>query len=88
MPSSSALPSSSPAQRPPNTGSTAFAAATDIAAAGFEALVVDAEDGDVRLGLARRLAEVMGARYTALPDLDPASLTRAVAAVVAADAPS
>jgi magnesium chelatase subunit D len=62
----------------------ALAVAADIAGAGVEALVVDAENGDVRLGLARQLAETMGASYTALPDLAADSLTRAVEAVVAA----
>jgi magnesium chelatase subunit D len=66
----------------------ALAAATEIAAAGIEALVVDAETGDVRLGLARQLAETMGAHYTALPDLRADVLTRAVEAVVTAGAPS
>ena len=63
----------------------ALAAAADIAAAGIEALVVDAEDGDLRLGLARQLAEAMGATYAALPDLDPGTLTRAVRTVVTPD---
>ncbi len=63
----------------------ALAAAAEIAAAGIETLVVDAENGDVRLGLARQLAETMGASYTALPDLAADSLTRAVAAVVATE---
>jgi len=66
---------------------SARAAAAEIAAAGIEALVVDAEDGDVRLGLARELAEAMGAHYTALPDLAPDTLARAVEAVVAAEPP-
>jgi len=60
----------------------ALAAATDIAAAGIEVLVVDAEDSDIRLGLARQLAETMGAHYSALPDLAADSLARAVEAVV------
>ncbi|MDQ1506933.1 MAG: magnesium chelatase subunit, partial [Actinomycetota bacterium] len=59
----------------------ALAAAAEIAAAGIEALVVDAEDTDLRLGLARDLAEAMGAQYTALPDLEAGSLTRAVVRV-------
>jgi magnesium chelatase subunit D len=63
----------------------ALAAAAEIAAAGIEVLVVDAEDSDIRLGLARQLAEAMGAHYTALPDLRPETLTRAVERVVAAD---
>jgi magnesium chelatase subunit D len=66
----------------------ALAAAAEIAAAGIEALVVDAEDGDIRLGLARHLAEAMGAHYTALPDHGTDTLTRAVTSVVAAGAPS
>ncbi|HEV8626591.1 MAG TPA: VWA domain-containing protein [Acidimicrobiia bacterium] len=66
----------------------AQAAATEIAAAGIEALVVDAETGDVRLGLARQLAETMGAHYTALPDLRADALARVVEAVVAAGPPS
>jgi magnesium chelatase subunit D len=65
-----------------------LAAATEIAAAGIETLVVDAETGDVRLGLARQLAETMGAHYTALPDLRADALTRAVEAVVTAGGPS
>jgi magnesium chelatase subunit D len=67
----------------PEPGAAALAAATDIARAGFEALVVDAEDADIRLGLARRLAEAMGAGYVALPDLAGDSLARAVATVTA-----
>ncbi len=54
----------------------ALNAAAAIAAAGIETLVVDAEDGDLRLGLAHQLAEAMGARYTALPDLAADTLTR------------
>ena len=61
----------------------ALVAAAEIAAAGIEALVVDAEDGDLRLGLARRLAEAMGAHYVALPGLRPDTLVRAVEEVVA-----
>jgi magnesium chelatase subunit D len=65
----------------------ATAAAGEIAAAGIEALVVDAEDGDLRLGLARRLADAMGATYAALPDLAAETLSRTVRAVVTTDAP-
>jgi len=61
----------------------ALAAGAEIAAAGIEALVVDAEDGDVRLGLAHRLAEAMGAHYAALPDLGSETLARVVETVVA-----
>jgi magnesium chelatase subunit D len=61
----------------------ALTAAAEIAAAGIEGLVVDAEDGDLRLGLARGLAEAMGAHYVSLPGLGPDTLTRAVEEVVA-----
>jgi magnesium chelatase subunit D len=71
----------------PKVGPTqaALAAAAEIAAAGIEALVVDAEDTDLRLGLARHLAEAMGAQYTALPDLEAESLARAVLRVATTD---
>jgi magnesium chelatase subunit D len=67
----------------PEPAAAALTAGAEVARAGFEALVVDAEDGDIRLGLARSLAEAMGARYVALPDLSGESLARAVSAVVA-----
>jgi len=57
---------------------TATAAASDVRRAGIEALVVDAEDGPTRLGLALELAEAMGARYVALDNLAAGSLTAAV----------
>jgi magnesium chelatase subunit D len=66
-----------------NPVAAALEAAAAIAAADVEALVVDAEDGDVRLGLARDLAEAMGAHYAALPGLRPDTLARAVEAVIA-----
>ena len=83
-------PGPSPAGSAPTGDPTAvaMAAAAAIAAAGIEALVVDAESGDVRLGLARRLAEAMGAHYAALPDLAPESLSRVVEAVVGSESPS
>jgi len=67
----------------PEPAAAALTAGAEVARAGIEALVVDAEDGDIRLGLARSLAEAMGARYVALPDLAGESLARAVGAVVA-----
>jgi len=67
---------------PPDPFRAALAAGAEVARAGVEALVVDAEDGDVRLGLARRLAEAMAARYVALPDLAAESLARAVSGLV------
>jgi magnesium chelatase subunit D len=63
----------------PDPAAAALAAAADVARGGLESLVVDAEDGDVRLGLARRLAEAMGARHVSLPELAAAPLAAAVA---------
>jgi len=71
-----------------NPLAAALEAAAAIAAAGIETLVVDAEDGDVRLGLARDLADAMGAHYTALPDVRSDTLARAVEAVVALEPPA
>ncbi|HET6792800.1 MAG TPA: AAA family ATPase [Acidimicrobiales bacterium] len=60
-------------------GADPFEAALDVAAsirrAGVSALVIDTEVGRPRLGLARRLAEVMGAPCLAPADLDAAVLT-------------
>ena len=41
-------------------------------------VVVDVEDGPLPLGLARRLAEVMGARHLRLPELSAGALDRTV----------
>ncbi len=62
----------------------ALAAGAEVALAGIEAMVVDAEDGDIRLGLAAGLAETMGARYVALPELTATGLARAVTQFVEA----
>jgi magnesium chelatase subunit D len=57
-------------------------AALDTAAAirrqGVAAVVIDAETGATRLGLAGRLAEAMGAPLLPLPDLTAAALTDAI----------
>jgi magnesium chelatase subunit D len=45
------------------------------------AVVVDAEEGQVRLGMARQLAEALGARYLALAELTGPTLGDAVRAV-------
>jgi magnesium chelatase subunit D len=47
----------------------AQAAATDVAAANLDVIVVDAEDGLNRLGLAQQLATTMGARYVHLDEM-------------------
>ncbi|MGH8976371.1 MAG: magnesium chelatase, partial [Acidimicrobiia bacterium] len=62
----------------PDPSGAALAAAAQVVRSGMEALVVDAEDGDVRLGLARTLAEAMGATYVALPELAAEPLARIV----------
>ena len=65
------------------TGNTAAreratAAAGDVAAAGIQVIVVDAEDGPTRLGLAAELAEAMNARHVRLDELTPATVEGAV----------
>jgi magnesium chelatase subunit D len=50
-------------------------AAAAVKRRGVPAVVVDAEDSRARLGLARPLAEAMGARYLTLPELTPEALT-------------
>lgn len=64
-------------------GQEPVAAAREAAAAvrrrGVDAIVVDAEDGPTRLALAAPLAEAMGGRYLALPDLSADSLLGALA---------
>lgn len=52
----------------------ATAAAAEVRRRGVPAVVVDAEDGHVRLGLAAELAEAMGARYLTLPQLSAGSV--------------
>jgi len=49
-------------------------AAAAVRRQGVPAVVVDAEDGHTRLGLAAELAEAMGARYLTLPQFTAASL--------------
>ena len=49
-------------------------AAAQVRRKGVPAVVVDAEDGHTRLGLAAELAEAMGARYLTLPQLTAATV--------------
>jgi magnesium chelatase subunit D len=63
----------------PDPTEAALYAAAEIARARLEAMVVDAEDGDMRLGLAQQLAVAMGARYVTLPQLAAEPLAAAVA---------
>jgi magnesium chelatase subunit D len=56
----------------------ALVAAAAVRRRRIDAVVVDAEDGSTRLGLARQLAEAMGARYVTLPELSAGALETAV----------
>lgn len=56
----------------------ALAAADRLRRTGAESLVLDSEAGPVRLGLARRLAAALGARYVRLDHLSAAGITAAV----------
>jgi len=56
----------------------AQAAAADVAAANLDVIVVDAEDGPNRLGLALALATTMGARYIHLDEMGARPLESAV----------
>src|SRR5207302_452824 len=47
----------------------AMVAAGEVRRRGVRAVVVDAEDGPTRLGLAAQIAERMGARYLTIPEL-------------------
>jgi magnesium chelatase subunit D len=49
----------------------AKAAAEEVAAADIDVVVVDAEDGATRLGLAEQLAITMGARHVRLEEMSP-----------------
>ena len=51
-------------------------AAAEVRRRNVPAVVVDAEDGPTRLGLAAELAEAMGARYLTLPELSAESVRR------------
>ncbi|MCU1460051.1 MAG: uncharacterized protein JWO37_126, partial [Acidimicrobiales bacterium] len=56
----------------------AMAAASEVRRRGIAAVVVDAEDGPTRLGLAAQLATAMGARYLTVPELTAGALDAAV----------
>jgi magnesium chelatase subunit D len=56
----------------------ATAAAEDVGAAAIEVVVIDAEDGNQRLGLAAELAETMRGRHVALDDLSADAVEQVV----------
>jgi magnesium chelatase subunit D len=59
-----------------------LAAARALRAAGISALVVDTEEGPVRLGLARHVSDALGAHYLRLADLAQSRTPHPVAAAV------
>jgi magnesium chelatase subunit D len=62
----------------PGAVDDAMAAAAAVRRAGVPSMVLDCETGPVRLGLAGRLAEAMGARHLEADVLDPALLTGSI----------
>jgi magnesium chelatase subunit D len=56
----------------------ALAAAAEVRRKGVCGVVIDAEDGPIRLGLAGELADAMGARHLTVPELSAATLDAAV----------
>jgi magnesium chelatase subunit D len=64
----------------PDALDRALAFAAEVAPLGVESLVLDAEDGPVRLGLARRLADALGARCVAVGELSASSIRTAIGA--------
>ncbi|MEM8924390.1 MAG: AAA family ATPase [Actinomycetota bacterium] len=62
----------------PDALDRALAEGTLLAAAGVDGLVLDCESGTPRLGLARTLAEAMGADYAPVADLQPSTIHRQV----------
>jgi magnesium chelatase subunit D len=56
----------------------ANAAAAEVAAAGIDVVVIDAEDGPRRRGLAEKLASSMGARYRRPNEITAAQVESAI----------
>ncbi len=66
----------------------AHGAAAEVRRRGVSAVVVDAEDGPTRLGLAREVAETMGARYVTVPGLSSGTLDSVIRAGAAGGDPN
>jgi magnesium chelatase subunit D len=62
----------------PDAVDDAMAAAASVRRAGVPSIVLDCETGPIRLGLAERLADAMGARHLEADALDPALLTGSI----------
>jgi len=67
----------------PDPVEAALEAATTVRRRGVEAMVLDCETGSIRLHLAERVAEAMGARYLRAEQLDPIELTHSIRTVSA-----
>ncbi len=63
-----------PANRPGDPWEQTLRAVGDLAEAGVAALVLETEDGFVRLGRAREIAGALGAEHLSLDDLTTKSL--------------
>lgn len=67
----------------PDPVEAALEAAASVRRRGVEAMVLDCETGSIRLHLAQRVADAMGARYLRAEQLDPDELTRSIRTVSA-----
>ena len=62
----------------PHAVERAHAVASHLADSGVASLVVDCESGGMRLGLARRLAEILGAEHVPVTEVSAEALTTLV----------
>jgi magnesium chelatase subunit D len=60
----------------------AFAAANELRSIGIPSLVIDTEEGPVRMGLASRLAQELGGTCVALEALEAKSVSNAIQAAL------
>ncbi|HWE69324.1 MAG TPA: VWA domain-containing protein, partial [Acidimicrobiales bacterium] len=67
----------------PDPVEAALEAATTVRRRGVEAMVLDCETGSIRLHLAQRVADAMGARYLRAEQLDADQLTQSIRTVSA-----
>jgi magnesium chelatase subunit D len=67
----------------PDPVEAALEAAATVRRRGVEAMVLDCETGSIRLNLAERVADAMGARYVRADQLDPGELTQSIRTVSA-----
>jgi magnesium chelatase subunit D len=69
-------------------GPEPFEAAAAVKRRGISAVVIDAEDGPTRLGLAATIAEAMGARCLTVPELSAGALEQAIRQAAPGSGPS